>query len=276
MQRAATTRTKVQAMSIGITAIDKEAGRYAYHVERRWSSNTDMFGGATFGVLIEALEAASTLPLLTASVQFILTAQRDKTLEIQTRTLAEGKLTSQMQAIANQDGAPACIVAAAMGALPAAMPAAAPFPVVPDPEACPPRTFTRFIPGSFTYTLDVRNAGADANGCRLWARWPDARGQPLGASLLAVYADHPPYGISLARGAEWYGLTLDSVLRMAAPLDGLDSGDWILVDMHFNAIGERFAHCSVDLWSANGTLLAIGGQAMRLRRWQSSPAAAKT
>ena len=46
--------------------------------------------------------------------------------------------------------------------------------------------------------------------------------------------------------------------------------------MHFNAVGERFAHCSVDLWSANGTLLAIGGQAMRLRRWQSSPAAAKT
>jgi acyl-CoA thioesterase len=262
-------------MSIGITAINKETGRFSYQVERRWSSNTDMFGGATFGVLIEALEAASELPLLTASAQFIQTAQLDKTLDIETRTLAAGKLTSQMQSVANQDGKPACIVAAAMGALPAAMPAASSFPVVPAPDACPPRTFTRFIPGSFTYTLDVRNAGADANGCQLWARWPDARGQPLGASLLAVYADHPPYGISLARGAEWYGLTLDSVLRMAAPLDGLDSADWILVNMQFNAAGERFAHCSVELWSATGTLLAIGGQAMRLRRWQATPSPAK-
>jgi len=263
-------------MSIGITAIDKPAGRYSYQVERRWSSNTDMFGGATFGVLIEALEAASALPLLTASVQFIQTAQLDKTLEIQTRTLAAGKLTSQMQAIADQDGKPACIVSAAMGELSDAMPAATSFPAVPDPDTCAPRTFTRLIPGSFTYTLDVRIAGADANGCQLWARWPDARGQPLGASLLAVYADHPPYGISLARGAQWYGLTLDSVLRMAAPLDGLDSADWILINMQFNAIGERFAHCSVDLWSTHGTLLAIGGQAMRLRRWQSAPAAVKT
>lgn len=262
-------------MSIGITAIDKDAGRYSYQVERRWSSNTDMFGGATFGVLIEALEAASNLPLLTASVQFIQTAQLDRTLDIHTRMLAEGKLTSQMQAVADQDAKPACIVSAAMGALPAPMPCTTPFPVAPDPDTCPPRTFTRLIPGSFTYTLDVRIAGADSNGCRLWARWPDARGQALGASLLAVYADHPPYGISLARGAEWYGLTLDSVLRMAAPLDGLDSGDWILIDMQFNAIGERFAHCSVNLWSANGTLLAVGGQAMRLRRWQAAPAPAK-
>lgn len=262
-------------MSIGITAIDKDAGRYSYQVERRWSSNTDMFGGATFGVLIEALEAASKLPLLTASAQFIQTAQLDSTLDIRTRTLAEGKLTSQMQAVADQDGKPACMVSAAMGALPAPMPCATAFPVVPAPDTCPPRTFTRLIPGSFTYTLDVCVAGANPDGCQLWARWPDARGQPLGASLLAVYADHPPYGISLARGAQWYGLTLDSVLRMAAPLDGLDSGDWILVDMQFNAIGERFAHCSVDLWSAKGTLLAVGGQAMRLRRWQSAPAPEK-
>ena len=116
----------------------------------------------------------------------------------------------------------------------------------------------------------MRNAGAERNGCRLWARWPGAKGQPIRASLLAVYADHPPYGISLARGAEWYGLTLDSTFRMAAPLAGIDSADWILVDIRFDAIGERFAHCVSNIWSSSGTLLAIGTQTMRLRRWQKA------
>ena len=265
-------------MAFGVVAIDAAPGQFSCPVAQRWCSAKDMFGGATFGTVLEALELATGQTLLSAAIQFVQTAQFDMAtltatdLNIRTTTPAVGKLVTQARAEAWQGDTFICSVGATLQANPEQLRADMPMPAAPAVEACPPRTFQRLIPGSFAYTLDVRHAGVQRKRCLLWARWPGGAGMPLTSGILAIFADHPPYGIGLVESPDCYGLTFDSTLHIAAPLQGLEGNEWILLDLDFDALGERIAHCTTRMWSSQGQFLGIGAQTLRVRHW---PAAQK-
>lgn len=248
-------------------AVEGEKDTYRYPGMLAWTSWNGPFGGALLGSMIESMEQATGQKLVALTAQFLKTAKHGVPLTLKVDTLAAGRAVAQVRASAWQDGVllfTGCGVLAAAGDAFAAGSVGA-FPAVRSADASPARTYMKPIQGGLNDTVDIRIADAAPSHVRLWGRCPDAAGTPLGAALLAAFADHPPYGVQLLKGGEWYGITLDSTLRIASPSSGLDGASWVLLDIGFEAIGEQFGFATVNLWSVDGRLLAIGTQTLRLR-----------
>lgn len=248
-------------------AVVGEENTYLYPGLLNWTSWNGPFGGALLGSMIEAMEQSTGQKLVALTAQFLKTAKHGVPLTFKVETLAAGRAVAQVRASAYQDGAllfTGCGVLATAGDEFAAGSVGS-CPVVRSAEASPVRTYMKPIKDGLNDTVDIRIAEAVPSHVRLWARCPGAAGGTLGAALLAALADHPPYGVQLLKGGEWYGITLDSTLRIASQSAGLDGAAWVLLDIGFEAMGEQFGFATVNLWSVDGRLLAIGTQTLRIR-----------
>jgi acyl-CoA thioesterase len=249
------------------TAVEGEKGAYLYPGMLDWTSWNGPFGGALLGSMIESMEQCTGQKLVALTAQFLKTAKHGVPLTFKVDILAAGRAVSQVRASAHQDGSllftGSGVLASSSDALAAGC--VGDCPVVRPAESSPARTYMKPIKGGLNDTVDIRIAETAASRVRLWARCPAASGMPLGAALLAAFADHPPYGVGLLRGGEWYGITLDSTLRIAAPSADLDGASWVLLDIGFEAMGEQFGFATVNLWTTDGRLLGIGTQTLRLR-----------
>jgi acyl-CoA thioesterase len=254
-------------VSLPLQPVEGAPGRFAFSAEPRWCSRDQLFGGAIFGALLEALERAGGQPPLSASAQFLEAGRLGPALQLQTEVVGAGRATRWARAIAVQDDRTLACASAALGAAEPDGASAEPLRGTPPPDACPAREYQHPQAGSISDTLDVRVADADAAGCRLWARWPQGAGRPLSAGVLGLLADHLPYAVRRVRGPQWYGVSVDAALRLATAPATRDAGDWVLLELRFDALGERFAHGSARLRGADGALLALGSQTLRLRRW---------
>jgi acyl-CoA thioesterase len=241
-------------------------GRFRYASHRTWASWNGLYGGALLGALIEAMERVCDKPLAAVSAQFLVNVKEGVTLELHAELLAAGSTVSQASGAALLGDVVAVRASGSFGAAGnEEVRIAASFPSVRAPADSPERSYMRPLPGGLNDTLDVRLAGSDKSRVYIWGRCPAAEGTPLTAGLLSCYADHPPYATGVMLGGEWYGITLDTTLRIVAPPERHDGAIWVLIEVVFDTIAPPFAHASVNLWSEQGDLLAIGAQSMRIR-----------
>ncbi|MGE0383127.1 MAG: acyl-CoA thioesterase domain-containing protein [Gammaproteobacteria bacterium] len=239
--------------------------RYRYAARRPWCSWNGLFGGALAGALIAAMEHAAGRPLAAFSVQYLRNVREGVELAIETENLAVGSTSTQMAATATLPEGRAAIASATFGGPGATPRIDAEFPEVGPADEAPPRAWMRPLTGGLNETLDIRVAAVHASRVLLWARCPAAQGMPSSAALLACIADQPPFGIMRLLGGQWYGISLEASLKIVTAPQGRDGGAWTLVEIVFDAIASPFAFATVNLWSTDGTLLAIGSQSMRIR-----------
>ena len=249
------------------TAVPGRAGQYIYPGKVSWTSWNGPFGGVLLGSMMESMEQSAGQGLVAVMAQFLKTAKHGPELVFEVETLAAGKAVAQMRGSAMQEGQVLFTATATLAASGDKLQrvSTTSMPQVPSPEASPARSYMKPIDGGLNDTIDVRIAAVDSATVRLWARCPVADGEPLTAGLLAAYADHPPFGVGLLRGEGWYGITLDSTLRIVSSSAHLSATSWVLLDIGFEAMGTQMGFATVNLWSSSGQLLAIGSQTLRLR-----------
>ena len=248
---------------------------WALPVERRLCSGLGfLFGGAGLGASIEALERDCERPVVWASAQFLNYAPPGTTVEIETVEAVRGHQVSQARAVGRVDGEEILTVNASLGSRgPIHEGSWAEMPSVPPPDHCPPRELLDDRhQGTIAESIDMRLAAgrqqADLPGppgdgrSALWARMGDL--DLTQASLLAIFGDYVPFGISQAIGRRAGGNSLDNTIRIAHR----HPTDWVLADIRVHAVHDGFGHGLVHLWSEDGVLLGTASQSTIVRRWK--------
>jgi len=242
-----------------------------YTAPLAWSTWNGLNGGSSLGLLVEAMEQVSGMPLFSVSCQYVNLIKQGDEVTALAEILSSGKSAMQMRAtLTGPAGVQVCAIGT-VGAMTAEAEVFAPRDEQPPPEQSTPRPWMKPLPGSLMDTLDVRVASHSPDRVGLWIRYPAGAGKPMSASLLATFADHPPFGLSFLLGNQRYGISLDSSYRTVTPPEGFDAAGWVQLDMHYDFIGPQFALATVRLWSQSGALLGVANQAMRIRQGMVSP-----
>ena len=180
--------------------------------------------------------------------------------------MIRGHSTSQSRVLARVDGQEIFTVLAASGRRSLSWDGAwAQRPVVPPPDACPPRPLRPEHTGTIAEQLEVRAArlrmpeeldGTPIPDGRsaLWVRNP--WGTDAQAAALAIVGDYVPMGIGQASGRRVESSSLDNTLRMVK----VHPTEWILADIRVHAVADGFGHGLVHLWAEDGTLIATASQ----------------
>jgi acyl-CoA thioesterase len=246
-----------------------EPGQFLVPAERRWCSWNGLFGGALLGSAIEALEQVAGKPLLTMSALFLQGFKENEVVELRAQLRGGGKAVALATATGLHGGEAAVAVQGTLGAFPQGARSIGVFQPRRKPEDCPRRESMAYVEGGVTDTVEVRYADHDvargAQRAQLWIRCVGVEGA-LSAPILAVIADHPPSALAVVNGPGWYGITLDSSLRVAAQLDRHAAGEWVLLDVQFDAFTDQMAHATVHMWSRGGEFLGVAAQTLRVRK----------
>jgi acyl-CoA thioesterase len=96
----------------------------------------------------------------------------------------------------------------------------------------------------------------------MWARIPDVI-EGVDTTTLAILGDFVPMGVGQALGIRGGGNSLDNTLRIAR----LVPTDWVLLDIHVQAVERGFGHGLVHMFAEDGTLLATASQSCIVRYW---------
>ena len=243
-----------------------ESGEFSCKAERPWCTWNGLHGGALMGMLISSLEQLAGKPLVSATAQFVKGVKEGDEIAIKAEIIASSSAITQARVSAFQDGNLVITGLGTLGAVGSGARSVRTFPRVRSPAESPARTFLRApLEGDVARTMEVRVAETSATGACLWVRCEAGKGTPMTAALLSAIADHPPFGLRLALGGDWYGISLDASLRLATPPHDVDAGDWMLVEIVYDCIATPFAFASTYLWHAEGALLAVSPQTMRIR-----------
>lgn len=220
-----------------------------------------LFGGAASAALASAIETTCARSIKVLHVQFLRGAKRGVQLTGAV-THAPGGRVAYAGLTLLDESRPVLRATAVLGAPEGAVRFDRPAPVVPDPQDCPSRGYDFPLAGSLNDRLTVRVAGF-AEGrlprATLWIRSP--WGPDLSAASLALVADHVPFALLHAPGSPFEEpvVTVDSTLRVIQPPR---ASGWLLVDVRVDAIGDRFAVGTAEVWTEDLQLVAIGTQTM--------------
>ena len=235
-------------------------------VKRLCSGLGALFGGCGLGAAIAVLEHVTGRPVTWATAQFLEFARPGSTVELEVNEVIRGHATSQSRVLARVDGQEIFTVLAASGRRSLSWDGAwAQRPVVPPPDACPPRPLRPEHTGTIAEQLEVRAArlrmpeeldGTPIPDGRsaLWVRNP--WGTDAQAAALAIVGDYVPMGIGQASGRRVESSSLDNTLRMVK----VHPTEWILADIRVHAVADGFGHGLVHLWAEDGTLIATASQ----------------
>jgi acyl-CoA thioesterase len=235
-------------------------------VRRICSGLGALFGGCGLGAAIAVLEHVTERPVTWATAQFLEFARPGSTVELEVTEVVRGRATSQSRVLARVDGQEIFTVLAASGRRSLAWAGEwAERPVVPPPDACPPRPLRPEHAGTIAEALEVRAAQLrpleDLDGTptadgrsALWVRNP--WGTDAQAAALAIVGDYVPMGIGQASGRRVESSSLDNTLRMVK----VHPTEWILADIRVHAVADGFGHGLVHLWAEDGTLIATASQ----------------
>jgi acyl-CoA thioesterase len=229
-----------------------------------------LFGGCGLGAAIEALERTTGRPAVWASAQYLSFARPPEMMDIDVFVTQAGHQTTQARAVAHVGDRQILAVTAALGERDAVYDGQwATFPDVPMPDDCPTRERISRVDDSLARRLDMRVArGRDestspeddlAGHSALWARFPAGLG--LSAASLAVLGDYVPFGVAQVLGRFVTGSSLDNTIRVCS----LEPTEWVLIDVHVDAITNGIGHGRVDLWSEDHRLLAAASQSCVVR-----------
>jgi len=235
-----------------------------------------LFGGCGLGAALVALEAASGRPTVWSTAQYLSYAPTGSVLDLTVTLAAEGHRVTQGRVVGNVDGREILTVNGAVGS-PAPTEMGGVWvepPDVPPPDDCPPRRLPDFPSTSIFDRIDVRLArgrsyeelasGTATPGeatSALWARVPGHL-EPSAATL-AIIGDYVTGAVSQPLGRRVLSRSLDNTLRVVR----LEPTEWILCDIHIEALVGGYGQGIAYLWSSSGSLLATASQSMSVRPW---------
>lgn len=243
-------------------------GRWLLPVERPLCSGTGaLFGGAAIGAAVAVIEEETQRALVWTAVQFATHVRPPATLAVGVEELARGRRASQARLVARLGEREVFSALATVGhrdddqvGRVERQP-----PPVPRPEDCPPRPLLERHRGGFMERTEARLAragepGSAADGrSALWARIP---GLQPGTVALAVFGDYVPFGVRQALGEGLATHSLDNTVRVLRPA----GPGWVLADIAVDGVDGGFGYGRVDLWDAEGRLLATASQSFTCRR----------
>ena len=231
-----------------------------------------MFGGVGLAAAISAMERTTSRPVIWATAQYLSFARLGSIVDLDVRTPAVGKHTTQARVIGHVEDEEIITVNAALGARPGPDPYQwVQAPTAPRPEDCEAVDERRFVPGSLRTRFEVRHVagryqsgevqGRGAGRLSFWIR--PVEDHPIGSDILAIVADYVSVGISDAIGEGAGGNSLDNTIRFARMVPT----DWILAEVVIESLQSGIVHGVMRLFSRDGVLMASAGQSLILRRW---------
>ena len=233
--------------------------------------NSFMFGGVGLASAIGAMERTCGRPLIWATAQYLSYARPPSVVDLDVWVPASGKYNSQARVIGHVGDKEIFTVNAALGARPSELSEQwMPMPDAPPPQDCPPTEHWRNDSGGLHSRLEVRVAkgryGFDRPGhaeedgrLMLWIR-PRER-FTIGASMLAIMADHVLSGIGNALGQNAGGNSLDNTLRIRR----IVPTEWVLCDIRILGVAGGFGHGAMYLFAQDGELMATASQSLIVR-----------
>jgi acyl-CoA thioesterase len=244
-----------------------------------------LFGGCGLGAAISAMEGSSGRQCVWATGQYLAYAKPGEVMDIDVTLAVEGHQITQARAVCHVGNREILTANAALGHRPMdvsgqweRMPAG-----VPPPDQCPERRSRLPESGSIHERLAQRMAKArdldELDGTHgdgqtvMWARIPDVI-EGVDTTTLAILGDFVPMGVGQALGIRGGGNSLDNTLRIAR----LVPTEWVLLDIHVQAVERGFGHGLVHMFAEDGTLLATASQSCIVRYWPDldQAAAART
>jgi acyl-CoA thioesterase len=230
-----------------------------------------LFGGCGLAAGVAAMEHASGRPAVWASAQYLSYAPTGSVVDFVVNLSVVGHQTTQARAIGRVDGTEILMVNAALGRRPLDVAGTwiSP-PEVPSHEQCARRATPPEFSGTVLERVEMRLAkgrqyedldGTPGDGrCALWARLPGQL-EPSSA-WLSVLGDYVPSGVAQALGFPSIGNSLDNTIRV---VQLVPISEWILCDIHIEAIAHGFGHGHAYLWAEDNTLLGVASQSVIVR-----------
>ncbi len=230
-----------------------------------------LFGGVGLGAAILAMERVCGRPTIWATAQYLAFARMPATVDFKVVFPVEGRFNTQARAVGFVEGREILTVNAALGQRPSDISMyGATAPAVAPPEACvlvPPRSDRpggihaamefRVAKGRFRHAVANEPLQADGHVV-VWARMRD---RPLDSTIIAIMADFLPSAVGHAVGRPSGGNSLDNTIRIRRILPT----DWVLCDMMIDGIHGGFGHGHMNLFDAQGELMASASQSFILR-----------
>jgi acyl-CoA thioesterase II len=211
-----------------------------------------------------------------STAQYLSYAPTHSVLDLSVTLAAEGRRVIQGRAVGTVGDKEILTVNAAVG-LPGSLDVGGVWvspPDVPPPDQCPPRHFPDFSSASIFDRIEVRlakglsfdeiTAGRFGPGDPTSALWARVPGQlEPSAATLAIIGDYVSGGLSQPLGRRAMSRSLDNTLRVVH----LEPTEWVLCDIHIDAVVDGYGHGNAHLWSQSGSLLATASQSMSVRLW---------
>jgi len=229
-----------------------------------------LFGGCGLAAGVAAMEHASGRPAIWASAQYLSYAPTGSVVDFAVNLAVTGHQTTQARAIGRVAGKEIVAVNAALGRRPLDVAGMwTKRPDVPNHEESIQRKIPPEFSGTVLERVEIRLAmgrqfeeldGTPGDGrCAFWARLPGQL-EPSSA-WLSVLGDYVPSGVAQALGRPSIGNSLDNTIRVVQ----LVASEWILCDIHIQAIANGFGHGHANLWAEDGTLLGVASQSVIVR-----------
>jgi acyl-CoA thioesterase len=240
--------------------------------ERLITPGQFLFGGCGLAAGLVALEEHSGRPTVWSTAHYLSYAPTGSEVTITTTLAVTGHNVTQARAVATIGDQEILTINAALGrgSLTADRPWVT-MPVVPPPEECTRRRMPRELGESIFEHIDTRVALGrpyeEINGTpgsphtALWARVPGHLDPS--AATLAIFGDYVSGAASDPMGQRLMGRSLDNTIRIAT----LERTEWVLCDIHMQALSGGFGQGTGFLFSQSGTLLATASQSIQAKVW---------
>lgn len=226
------------------------------------NANGILFGGWALGALAEVGAAVTGLRLRELTANYLAPIARGECVRVVPHILQQGRTVAQVRLdIWSGD---TCSLAATAVLGPSIEPVGAPksMPQVRAPDHCPRRTFATGGGTGSSVLLETRVVSETRVGA-LEPRtllWVAVDADVLGEVRSAVVSDHVP---TLVRRSI-PGLDFVPTVSGAVVVIGAATSRYLLLDVRLVAWDSVVASGEVDIWNADGTLVAWGRQTCRL------------
>jgi acyl-CoA thioesterase II len=242
------------------TKIDQQGKSVAHRTLSLGPPNRKhLSGGSTLAIAIGVLEKATHRPLVQAHAQFVAAPPCGSEFHVRIDTLRPGKSIAVARCTVFTEHGDAAYVSASLGqrddlgTFSWAM-----MPEVPAPDVCPPVPFIRKDPDDLHSHLDIRLAldpRHDPKGhvC-FWVKTPS--NSNLTTAFVALIADYLPESIHMNTGQPFGASSLDNMVRIIS----LTHCDWLLCNIHLDAIASGLFHGHMEIFADDGALVAVASQ----------------
>ena len=230
-----------------------------------------LYGGSGFAACVAAMEQFTGLPTIFASAQFTGKGRSGDVISVSPEYISGGNSIKQCRLRAQIGDAPFATLLGATGSRDdnsAHQGVKAPHVV--QPHQCEERSVARQISSNLNALFEFRLAGGQLPDRRDWtgtvgqdtAFWIRKRsGKPLSRLDLLVIADLAAMALPSALGKPASGNSLDNNIRFVRDADY----EWVLSCTQVASVQHGLTHIGTNIFSQDGSILAVASQSMILR-----------